>query len=162
MALNDLGRIVEQEWSKSEHIRAEIQLDEWVVMPNHFHGIVLITRHGEVNDWRNGAGGLRGGAGGLRCHADDWRNRRGDRPVAPTTRRFPTGPKSKSVGALVAGFKAAATKRINKIRGMPGSPVWQRNYYEHIIRDEASLNRIRQYIIENPNRWNDDLYNPAR
>jgi REP element-mobilizing transposase RayT len=53
---------------------------------------------------------------------------------------------------FIVGFKSAATERINALRGTPSAPVWQRNYYEHIIRDEKSLNRIRQYIAENPLR----------
>jgi REP element-mobilizing transposase RayT len=56
---------------------------------------------------------------------------------------------------FIVGFKSAATKRINALWGTPSAPVWQRNYYEHIIRDEKSLNRIRQYIAENPLRWLD-------
>jgi len=111
--LNEHGMIARNEWIKSTAIRFEIELDEFVVMPNHFNGIVLI--HG-----------------------------RGDRPVAPTEHR--PGPQPKSFGALVAGFKSAVTKRINVIRGLPGIPVWQRNYYEHIIRDENELNHIREYI----------------
>ena len=128
--LNQAGRIVADEWSKSVRIRVEIELDAWVVMPNHLHGIVIIT---------NGY-------------------RRGDLPVAPTT----PGPKPKSIGALMAGFKSAAAKRINVIRGTPGAAVWQRNYFEHIIRDDAALNRIRLYIAQNPSRWGDDTENPER
>jgi putative transposase len=86
----------------------EIELDEFVVMPNHFHGIVIF--HG-----------------------------RGDRPVAPTT-----GPQPKSIGSLMAGFKSAATKRINELRQIHRFPVWQRNYYEYIIRADDQLNRIRE------------------
>ena len=157
MALNDLGQIVEQEWAKSAHIRAEIQLDEWVVMPNHFHGIVWITSNSGFNERRNAPGS-------------------GERPLATTstsvnhapqlgvpisTPFIPAGMKSKSLSALVAGFKSAVTKRINRMRDTPGSPVWQRNYYEHIIRNEVALNRIRQYIMKNPVRWDKDMYNPV-
>jgi hypothetical protein len=63
---------------------------------------------------------------------------------------------------FIVGFKSAATERINALRGTPSAPVWQRNYYEHIIRDEKSLNRIRQYIAENPLRWHLDAENPNR
>ena len=152
MALNGLGRIVEQEWSKSEQMRAEIKLDEWIVMPNHFHGIVWITHHSKIDDQHFGMGNRRGNGRGVRP----------DAPTSPSTQTVLTGPKSKSVGALVAGFKSAVTKRINTMRGMPGSPVWQRNYYEHVIRDEVALNRIRRYIIENPALWDKDMYNPNR
>jgi len=68
----------------------------------------------------------------------------------------------RSLAAFIAGFKSAATKRVNRHRGMPGVPVWQRNYYEHIIRSEESLRCIRQYITENPLRWHLDHENPAR
>ena len=62
----------------------------------------------------------------------------------------------------MAGFKSASARRINAFRDTPGAPVWQRNYYEHVIRYEAVLNRIRQYIAENPARWAEDPENPAR
>jgi len=61
---------------------------------------------------------------------------------------------------IIRAFKAAATKRINALRGSPGAPVWQRNYHEHVIRDDESLRAIRQYIAENPIRWAMDQENP--
>jgi len=66
----------------------------------------------------------------------------------------------RSLGSLVAGFKSAATKRINEIRGTLGVPVWQRNYYERVIRDDEELSRIRQYIVDNPTHWEEDTENP--
>ena len=123
MVLNNTGHIVADEWLKSAQIRAEIELDAWVVMPNHIHGIVVII------DSERG-----------------W-------PSASS------GPSPRSLGALVAGFKSAVTKRINAERNTSGKPVWQRNYYEHIIRNETSLNQIRQYIADNPSRWSDDREN---
>ena len=149
MVLNEAGRIVADEWLKSARIRAEIELDAWVVMPNHIHGILTITDvGGECNrrsrtDQRSLTTGV--GVPG-----------RGDRRVAPT------GPGPRSVGAIMAGFKSASARRINAFRDTPGAPVWQRNYYEHVIRYEAVLNRIRQYIAENPARWAEDPENPAR
>jgi REP element-mobilizing transposase RayT len=68
----------------------------------------------------------------------------------------PTGPPSESIGALMAGYKSAVTKRINLLRRTLGYPVWQRNYYEHIIRNDKELNQIRQYIILNPVNWEKD------
>jgi hypothetical protein len=67
-----------------------------------------------------------------------------------------------SLGAIIRAFKSAVTKCINEHRGTPGAPVWQRNYYEHIIRSEESLRRIREYIANNPLRWHLDLENPDR
>ena len=67
---------------------------------------------------------------------------------------------ARSLGSFVAGYKGAATKRINVIRGTPGHPVWQRNYFERVIRGDVKVNRIRQYIIDNPIYWDKDPENP--
>lgn len=135
MQENDYGRIVTAEWLRSTIIRAEIELGEFVTMPNHFHGIIHIV--------------------------DDLR---GDRPVAPTPATpnpaIVPGPQEKSIGAMMAGFKSAATKRINEFRQSPGAPMWQRNYYEHIIRDEEDYLRIAEYIGTNPQRWIEDKLHP--
>jgi hypothetical protein len=64
------------------------------------------------------------------------------------------------LGAFIAGFKSTVTKRINEMRNTPGVSVWQRNYYEHIIRNDESLNSIREYIINNPLQWELDRENP--
>jgi hypothetical protein len=61
---------------------------------------------------------------------------------------------------LIAGFKSVVTTHINELRGTPGVPVWQRNYHDHIIRDDEDLNRIRDYIRLNPSRWGEDQENP--
>ena len=74
--------------------------------------------------------------------------------------RAPLHRPAKSLGAFIAGFKSACTKRINEIRSTPGLPVWQRNYYERIIRNETELNAIREYIISNPAKWQEDEENP--
>ena len=134
MRLNDFGRIVAAEWIRSGELRSEIDIGEYVVMPNHFHGIVIITDivgNGDV------------------C--------RGDRPVAPTTM---PGPQPKSIGAMMAGFKSIVTKRINILRDTPGLPVWQRNYHEHVIRNDADYNRIAEYVANNPQRWIEDKLHP--
>lgn len=69
-------------------------------------------------------------------------------PNKPTLNR-----KSRSLGALVAGFKSSVTRRVNELSGIQGFPVWQRNYFDHIIRDEQDMNRIREYIVNNPAKW---------
>lgn len=62
---------------------------------------------------------------------------------------------------IVGRFKMVSAKQINDLRGLRGSAVWQRNYYEHIVRNEESLRRIRQYIADNPAQWEFDRENPA-
>jgi REP element-mobilizing transposase RayT len=132
VALNDSGMIVRAEWLKTAEMRRNIELCEFVIMPNHIHGIILIQD-----------------------------NRRGTLQRAPISERFGR-PTSNSIPSIICGFKSSATKRINELRNAPGVPVWQRNYYEHIIRDEDDLNRIREYIECNPLRWSEDDENPER
>ena len=106
-------------------MRAEVTLDEFVIMPNHVHAIVFLLP----------AVGATGRS-----------------PL----RRLVTGPSPRSLGSLVAGFKSAATGCINAIRGTPGLAVWQRNYYERVIRSESELDAVRQYIRANPVNWEKD------
>jgi hypothetical protein len=63
-----------------------------------------------------------------------------------------------SLGAIVRSFKSAVTKSAHEYRESPGAPIWQRNYYEHVIRNEADLFEKRKYIIDNPAKWNEDEY----
>ncbi len=84
------------------------------------------------------------------------------RRLAPTNKgacHAPLRRKPKSIGSIIAGFKSAVTRRINEARALPGAPVWQRNYYEHVIRNESDLNGIRDYIASNPMRWHEDENN---
>ncbi len=120
---------------KTADIRPGVELDACVVMPNHFHGIIVVS-----ND--------RGTAIG-----------RGTARRAPTVERFGQ-PVSGSIPTVMRSFKSAVTKRINEMHQTPGKPLWQRNYYEHVIRNENELNRIRQYIIDNPAKWETDHENP--
>jgi putative transposase len=134
-----------------------VTLDAWVVMPNHIHGIIVITDQG----------GDDGGRGGSRTAPTANTPTASNAPTAPDaptanapTTNAPTAPaKRKTVGRLVGAFKTVSTKRINDQRGTPGAQVWQRDFYEHIIRDAAALARIRRYIVENPARWASDPEN---
>ena len=139
MVLNEAGRVAAEEWRKSAVIRDEIELDEFVVMPNHVHGIVRIRR-GELPVARMGDAGAEN-AGAL----PGARTGRGDRQVA---RLFP-----KSLGAFVAGYKGAVGKRINAMRGTPGAVVWHRNYWDVIVRNDKALVNIRHYIRLNPQNY---------
>jgi len=136
MHLNEYGKIVQTEWLKSSEIRNEIELDAYQIMPNHFHGIVII---------RNGT-----------------MDRRDERPFVPTRSFVPTMFKMrpKSLSSLMAGFQSPVTSKINQLRGTPKQDVWQSNYFDRIIRNDNELNRIRKYIIENPMKWNSDNENP--
>jgi REP element-mobilizing transposase RayT len=114
--LNPLGRVVEESWHWLGRQYEQVALDASVVMPNHFHGVMLLRQ--DEHDSR------------------------------------------KPLGRLVGAFKTVSTKRMNELRRTPGATVWQRNYYEHVIRHETDLDRIRRYIVENPARWALDRENP--
>ena len=131
MVLNDAGRMVAGEWMKSADIRNEIELDAFVVMPNHVHGIIAIHAVGVIHE--------------LPLPHNDTKHRR-----------------TMLIPKIVGYVKMNTAKRINQSRNTPGARVWQRNYYEHVIRDEGDLNRIRQYILDNPARWAKDANNPDR
>jgi putative transposase len=107
-------------------------------MPNHVHGIIIIHQSKRIGLLIVGA----------------------TRRVAPTQR--PTGPSSGSLGAIMAQFKSIVTKRINELRNTPGTSVWQRNYYEHVIRNEDDFSRVREYLINNPTLWEEDENNPEQ
>jgi len=66
------------------------------------------------------------------------------------------------LSTVVGAFKSAVTKRINRVRGTPAFPAWQKDYYERVIRDDAELHRIREYIVNNPAQWEFDQENPDR
>ena len=139
MRLNPFGNVVLEEWIRTAKVRKNIELDSFVVMPNHFHGII------ELFDTAVGA---------TRRVALSGTTHR----VAPT---MAMGPASGSIGAIIGQFKSVVTKRINEMRGILSSPLWQRNYYEHVIRNENELNKIREYILSNPLQWVQDRENPA-
>ena len=124
--LSDFGRIARNCWLNIEERGTSVSLDEFVIMPNHMHGIILID-----ND-DLGRGGSR---------------------TAPT--EIP-----KPLGRLIGAFKTTSTKQINITRGAAGVPIWQRNYYEKIIRNDKMLSAIRAYIRANPSNWDQDPENP--
>ena len=109
-----IGEAVAQIWQSLPDRFPAIEIDAWVIMPNHLHGILGITE----------------------------------------------SPSAKPLGQLIGAFKVMSTSRVNAIRRTPGSMLWQRNFYEHVVRTEADLARIREYIAMNPARWGDDPENP--
>jgi REP element-mobilizing transposase RayT len=120
MHLSHEGVVVEQEWLRTPLLRPNIELDAFIVMPNHIHMVVVIVRSAPSSS-------------------------------VPGALRSP----SQTLGAIIRGFKSAVTKQL-------GWPVWQRNYYEHVVRGASDLERIRAYIALNPARWcgdTEDIHN---
>ena len=132
IVLNDWGEIVRDLIEKIPDHFSNIEIDQSVIMPNHVHMIIVI--------WHNNESG-----NGTACRA--------------TTRERFGKPVQQSIPTIIRSFKSAVSKQINTYRKSSGQSIWQRNYYEHIIRDERELNRIRRYVINNPPKWEYDREN---
>ena len=132
MVSSELGQLVIQEWKHMSTVRSNVKLDLYVFIPNHFHALVIIEDC-QKNDL----------AGCTSAHSSK---------ESHTLRSW-------SLGAIIGQFKLAVGRQARRRQLHLRQPIWQRNYHEHIIRNEASLNDIRKYIIENPARWiEDSLY----
>ncbi len=129
MHLNALGKIAQDEWFRTSRLRLYVKLleDEFIVMPNHIHGIIWITD--TVGAYRN--------------------------TPLPTQSFHSPGI---GIGAIIRGYKSSVTS-INQLRQTPATPIWQRNYYEHIIRNEQEMQSIADYTITNPLNWEKDAEN---
>lgn len=134
--LTEFGLIVREEWLRTASLRSEVEFDDFIVMPDHFHGILLIEEE------RNGGKESMSSPVGANSNS----------PRRSTPFRSP----SRTIGAIVRGIKGASAKRINKLRKTPGARIWQRNYCEHIVRDGNDLDRIRKYIADNVGQWTMD------
>lgn len=141
--LNDCGRIAAAGWNALPRHFAHATLDAFVIMPNHLHGLVLLSAQGKGETFA-GRPSDRAGAG-----------------AANASPQRPNGTQPGSLGAILQNFKSISTRKINTLRATPGAPVWQRNYYERIVRDDRALNAIRHYIANNPLKWALDRDNPT-
>jgi len=153
MGLNDEGQVARSCWEAIPDHFPAVELDAFVIMPNHVHGIIAITdavRKGEASPEEPPS------TDGLAIAGADPAAEEVVRDASPLQ-----GPRPGSLGAIVGNFKSVTARRVNRMRGTPGAPVWQRNYYEHVVRNELALQAIRQYIADNPARWAWDTYNPA-
>ena len=137
MRLNDAGRMVNDSWQRIVTHFIGVEIDQFVIMPNHFHGIVTTVGAGSPRpNLTNQGGGT---------------NQGGETPPL----------RGVTLGQIVGYFKYQSTKYINQTRNTPGTPVWQRNYYERVIRDDRELATIRQYIADNPAKWAEDENRPG-
>ena len=142
MVLSKFGVVARQQWEKLTQRFPHIELGAFVIMPNHMHGIIVIL-----------AG--RGTAENLSDPAGELPRR------APPREQFQK-PVKGSIPTIVRSYKSAVSFRINLIRETQDAPVWQRNYYEHVIRDEKDLQNKTDYINANPLLWDQDDENPLR
>ena len=177
MRLGDYGRVVQACWDDLPNHYPHVRLDAFVIMPNHVHGVIVLVGDGDVTG--RGRAGSTGedparpgvgvdsdlevddvGAGFKRAPTDvdpDAEDVGAGFKPAPT----PAPRKRHALPEIVRALKTFSARRINEIRGTPGVPVWQRNYYDHIVRNDDELRRIRRYIQDNPRKWELDRENPA-
>jgi putative transposase len=149
MHLNDAGEVVRRCWEDIPHHFPFVELDASVIMPNHVHGVIVITEPPPTPPGKGEASVPPGTSGDLSgSHASPLRQR-------------PIGTQPGSPSAIVQNFKSISTREINAARSAPGTPLWLRNYYEHVVRNDAELAAIQEYIVANPARWDDDENNPA-
>lgn len=111
--LSRYGQVVQYNWNILANKFSNVQVDKFVIMPNHIHGIIQITTS-----------------------------------------------EGEALPEIIRSFKTSSARRINQLRDSKGIPVWQRNYYEHIIRNEEALQKIREYIFNNPLSWEQDQLHP--
>ena len=196
MVLNEYGTIACNEWFNTPNIRKNVELDVFVIMPNHMHGIIIlngITGRGELHSpdnvitdnkiTDNVITGIKMGEcnfpnnviGDIKTGECNFPNnvigdiKTGDNIITGIKMgdNIITGIKmgecnsplrgpSNNIGAIVRGYKSSVTKQFNLLN--IGCTVWQRNYYEHIIRNEKSYQTIAEYIVNNPSKWNEDKF----
>ena len=140
MKRNGVGEIVAEEWQRTQELRKKIMLDEWVIMPNHFHCIVCIVEKSSVETSES------------RVLVETHSN-------ASLQSKNIFGPQRNNLSSIIRGFKSITTKRIHT-NGYSDF-AWQPRFYDHIIRDEKGLNAIREYIHNNPAQWEYDRNDPS-
>ncbi len=140
MDLSEIGEVIKEELLRTVEIRPNVNIDEWVIMPNHIHVIVGIDHETNVAD-------------GVETHCNASLQMS---PVPQTSEyRNTFGPQRNNLSSIIRGFKSVTTKRINLKFGEHHFS-WQPRFHDHIIRNEHSLQRIRQYILDNPMKWVED------
>ena len=143
----------------------------WVIMPNHMHGIIILTEAQATDDDmpvgadpKTDVGAISKtdvGASKTDVGAISKTDVGAGLKPAPTVPVHVPAPTRHGLSEIVRAFKTFSARRINALHNTVGTPFWQRNYYEHVIRNQSALDQIRQYIADNPARWSEDLENPA-
>lgn len=146
MRLHDFGQIAEGCWVAIPAHFPHIELDAFVVMPNHVHGILLIVSDAPTND----------------VTVNDGRGAALLRPYDSVRKLHQISVQPGSLGAIVRSYKSAVAKQINQLRNTPSATVWQRNYHDRIIRNQRELEATRKYIEDNPMQWALDEETPDK
>jgi len=167
MQLSAYGEIVKNEFIKMAQYHQRATLDEWVIMPNHVHCIITLGEYGNID----------GNDGALDSAGDGNGDAIGDgnvekihefslqKPTAPTEndiKQYRRLRRKMLIPVITGKFQQQTSKQINILRNTAGQKTWQPNYHDHVIRDEPEYLRIKQYIISNPAKWNEDTFNDQK
>jgi REP element-mobilizing transposase RayT len=147
--LSEIGKVVAECWKQIPVHFPRVRLDEWIIMPNHMHGILILKYPGSVNARASNNTGASKNEG-TACRRP---TNLGALASYETVFEEFGRPVAASLATIVRSFKSAVSKKVREEFGTANLPVWQRSYFEHVIRDEDSLNKIRNYIWENPIQW---------
>ena len=137
MHLSPIGVLADAFWYEIKNREKHIHLDEYVIMPNHIHGILVIDKP-DLDNCTNGSRGVA-------CNV----------PTGKNQYMSAISPKPGSVSTIIRSYKSSVTKHANRL-GIPFG--WQPRFYDHIIRNETAWNNIRNYIINNPKKWSEDRF----
>jgi putative transposase len=150
--LSLLGQMIEVCWHGLPKT-FNVELDEFVIMPNHMHGIILISddNRGKFNQGK--ASGDPSNILSTPILPDALPLPVSNYIIGHIGSNLPQGTVSGSLNAVIQNFKSVSTRKINTFRHTPGAPVWQRNYYERVIRGQQGLDAVRSYIQANPLHW---------
>ena len=155
--LSNMGQVAEQCWQEIPNHFPFVQLDKFVIMPNHVHGIIIIKKTDNITHTSSMASRV-SGESGVFVGPVETQNFASLPSKSPSKSQPPPkyGPQSKNIASIIRGFKIGVTKfAVNN--HIPFQ--WQPRFYDHIIRDENDMNRIHQYIMNNPRNWNEDDFN---
>ncbi len=170
MKLSGFGRIVDNEWKKSFELRTELYCDEYVIMPNHLHAIIILQK--QNNDKINNPNGLHNEYKSHKMH-DPYVETHGRASLqSPQLHGSKLRPqffrKPKSISSFIGGFKSAINAKIDNYidehkLNIPkynhNNHFFQPNYHDRVIRDEDEYIRIKKYILDNPLKWNNYTFN---
>lgn len=159
MHLNDLGRMIVWHWQRIPKHFHKVQLDEFTVMPNHLHGLLLIVDKDEMDDTAGAKHLSQDSGSSSQLIPQNASPLQGSGRARLRSR--PAGTPPQSLSAVLQNFKSITARKFNGMRRETGGILWQRNYFERVIRDENEFDRIRKYIIDNPAKWAEDKENPA-
>ncbi|MEA5621191.1 transposase [Cronbergia sp. UHCC 0137] len=158
MKLNTNGEIARYSWLSIPRHFQNAELDEFVIMPNHLHGIIMIVKSEATQDFSQSVSEVEGEA--LANQDFQRKQNLSSQCFAPTGEKIKiNGTTPQSLGSIIQNYKSVSTRQINRINKAKGNVIWQRNYYERVIRNEEALNNTRQYIVNNPINWEEDEEN---